>query len=51
MQDKLSIARRWFMKDCGVGLGALAQPALYSFDAAVDTRHRNGTVVAALALV
>ncbi len=24
MQDKLSIARRWFMKDCGVGLGALA---------------------------
>ncbi|WP_031497783.1 DUF1501 domain-containing protein [Bryobacter aggregatus] len=24
MQDKLSVARRWFMKDCGVGLGALA---------------------------
>lgn len=24
MYDKLSIARRWFMKDCGVGLGALA---------------------------
>ncbi|MBM3759323.1 MAG: DUF1501 domain-containing protein [Acidobacteria bacterium] len=24
MQDKLSIARRWFLKDCGVGLGAMA---------------------------
>jgi hypothetical protein len=24
MQDKLSVARRWFLKDCGVGLGALA---------------------------
>jgi hypothetical protein len=28
MQDKLSIARRWFMKDCGVGLGALALGSL-----------------------
>lgn len=28
MQDKLSIARRWFMKDCGVGLGALAMRGL-----------------------
>jgi hypothetical protein len=24
MKDKLSVARRWFLKDCGVGLGALA---------------------------
>jgi hypothetical protein len=28
MQDKLSIARRWFLKDCGVGLGSLALHAL-----------------------
>jgi hypothetical protein len=28
MQDKLSIARRWFLKDCGVGLGSLALQAL-----------------------
>jgi hypothetical protein len=28
MQDRLSIARRWFLKDCGVGLGSLALHAL-----------------------
>ena len=30
MNDKLSTARRWFMKECGVGLGALALQGLAS---------------------
>ena len=37
MQDKLSIARRWFMKDCSVGLGAIALRGLAS--ASTQTPH------------